>query len=131
MLAPGLDALEEERDEPTSWNTPLVVDNKGRAQVVVNGMNRAAATTWRPARCCGSVAAKTLNAIPSPVAFDGLAICMSGYRGAACRAIPLDATGDITDTTRLARCHDRGTPYVPSPLLVGVYFISPRGTMPC
>ena len=56
---------------------------------------------------------------------------MSGFRGNAIFAIPLDATGDLTDTDGIAWYHDRstdyrpGTPYVPSPLLYGdlVYFM--------
>jgi len=43
---------------------------------------------------------------------------MSGYRGATCRAISLDARGDVTDKPAVVWRHDRGTPYVPSPLLV-------------
>ncbi|HMF11939.1 MAG TPA: PQQ-binding-like beta-propeller repeat protein, partial [Gemmataceae bacterium] len=51
-----------------------------------------------------------------------VAYVMSGYQGAAAYAISLDAKGDVGD--KLIWKHDRGTPYVPSPLLVGnrLYF---------
>jgi outer membrane protein assembly factor BamB len=64
----------------------------------------------------------TVNCIPSAVARDGVAWIMSGYRGAAAVAISLDSRGDVTGKTLWAL--DRGTPYVPSPLLVGgrLYF---------
>jgi outer membrane protein assembly factor BamB len=112
------------RDEPTSWNTPVVVEHRRRAQIIVNGTKRARGydvATGEELWQCGG---QTVNAIPSPVTFYGLAICMSGYGGAACRAIPLDARGDITNSPKIAWRHDRGTPYVPSPLLVGdrLYF---------
>jgi outer membrane protein assembly factor BamB len=42
---------------------------------------------------------------------------MSGYRGSAALAIPLDSTGDVTDSKKIAWRYGRGTPYVPSPLL--------------
>jgi hypothetical protein len=72
---------------------------------------------------CGG---QTINAIPSPVADPalGLVFCMSGYKGATAHAIPLEATGDLTESKKLAWQLERGTPYVPSPLLVGgrLYF---------
>jgi outer membrane protein assembly factor BamB len=39
--------------------------------------------------------------------------------GAFACAVPLDARGDVRDSDKLAWVHKRGTPYVPSPLLVG------------
>jgi outer membrane protein assembly factor BamB len=66
----------------------------------------------------------TVNAIPSPVTAGGVVFAMSGYQGSGARAIPLDANGDVTDTDKVLWKHDRGTPYVPSPLLVAdrLYF---------
>ncbi|HEV3082056.1 MAG TPA: PQQ-binding-like beta-propeller repeat protein, partial [Gemmataceae bacterium] len=95
----GATRWKKDRDEVTSWNTPLVVTHQGRTQVVVNGTKRARGydlTTGEPLWQCGG---QTVNAIPSPLAFDGLAICMSGYQGSACIAIPLSATGDLTDSS--------------------------------
>ncbi len=42
---------------------------------------------------------------------------MSGYRGSALYALPLDQSGDLTGTDKIAWKADRGTPYIPSPLL--------------
>jgi hypothetical protein len=66
----------------------------------------------------------TVNAIPSVVSTGNVVYCMSGYGGAAARAIPLDAIGDVTDTNQILWRLSKGTPYVPSPLLVGdrLYF---------
>jgi outer membrane protein assembly factor BamB len=113
-----------ERDEKTSWNTPLVVEHKGQTQVIVNGTKRVRSydlETGKPLWQCGGM---TVNAIPSAVASDGVVYCMSGYRGAAAWALPLDARGDVTDADKLLWRQDHGTPYVPSPLLLGdrLYF---------
>jgi outer membrane protein assembly factor BamB len=63
--------------------------------------------------CGGQVS----NVTPSPLT-DGEAVyCMSGYRGSAAMALPLDATGDITDSDQIRWSLSRGTPYVPSPIL--------------
>ena len=63
---------------------------------------------------CGG---QTANAIPSPVVLGDTVICMSGYRGAAAKAIPLGARGDMTGSDKVIWSLGKGTPYVPSPLL--------------
>jgi outer membrane protein assembly factor BamB len=122
--ATGKDRWRVGRDEKTSWNTPLVVQYKGRVQVVVNATNRirgydldTGTELWQ----CGGM---TANPIPSVVAGDGVVYCVSGYRGSAACAVSLDARGDVTDTDKVLWRYGRGTPYVPSPLLVGdrLYF---------
>jgi len=65
-----------------------------------------------------SVAGMTTNAIPSPIAANGFAYIMSGYRGSAAVAVSLDAKGDLTDASKVAWRYGKGTPYVPSPILV-------------
>jgi outer membrane protein assembly factor BamB len=113
-----------ERDEKTSWNTPLVVEHKGRSQVIVNGTNRARSYDLATGTELWQVGGMTTNAIPSPVAAGGIAYCMSGYQGACAVAVPLDSSGDLTDSPRLVWRVSKGTPYVPSPLLAGerLYF---------
>src|SRR5262249_3408776 len=113
-----------DRDEVSTWTTPLVAEHKGRVQVIVNGTKRARGYDLGSGKELGQCGGQTVNSIPSPVRHGDQVICMSGYQGSAAVAIPLDAAGDLTDTTRAAWKHGRGTPYVPSPLLVGdrLYF---------
>jgi outer membrane protein assembly factor BamB len=110
-------------DEMTSWNTPIVVTSGGRTQVVVNGkLSRGYDITngdviWE----CGGQAKL---AIASPVALGDVVYCMTGFRGNAVYAIPLDAVGDITGTDKVVWHTDASGPYVPSPILYGdrLYF---------
>jgi outer membrane protein assembly factor BamB len=113
-----------ERDEKTSWNTPLVVEHKGQTQVIVNGTNRARGYDLATSKVLWECGGMTVNAIPSPVAADGVAYCMSGYIGALAVAVPLDSRGDLNGDGKLLWKVKKGTPYVPSPLLVGgrLYF---------
>jgi outer membrane protein assembly factor BamB len=60
------------------------------------------------------------------LAENGMAYCVSGYRGAAAFAIPLDSQGDITDSDGVRWSHTDSTPYVPSPLLYGDQFYFTR-----
>ncbi len=113
-----------DRNEKTSWNTPLVLEHNGRTQVIVNGTERIRShdlTTGKVLWECGGM---TVNAIPSAVAAGGVVYCVSGYKGAAACAISLDAAGDVTDSAKVLWRYAKGTPYVPSPLLVGnrLYF---------
>ncbi len=106
-----------ERDELTTWATPLPVSWKGTTQVILPATKKIRsydAATGKVLWECGGM---TVNCIPSPVARGGVAWIVSGYRGAAAVAVPLDARGDATGKTLWTL--DRGTPYVPSPLLVG------------
>jgi len=113
-----------DRDEKSSWNTPLVVEHKGKMQVILNGTNRVRGYDLETGKELWQCGGMTVNAIPSAVASNGAVYCMSGYNGSNARAISLDAIGDVTDSAKVLWRHDKGTPYVPSPLLVGdrLYF---------
>src|SRR5205823_13035771 len=54
----------------------------------------------------------------SPLAAEGVAYVVSGYNGAAAVAVPLDSRGDVTDSNQVLWRYGKGTPYVPSPLLL-------------
>lgn len=118
--ATGQQRWRKDRDEVTSWATPLVIEVGGRKQVIVPATKRIRAydlvtgdTIWE----CGGLGA---NCIPSPVAGFGLVFTMSGHRDPALLAIRYEsARGDITDSDLVAWKTDKATPYVPSPLLYG------------
>ena len=59
----------------------------------------------------------TGNVIPCSVTENNVVYCMSGYEGFSLLAIKLSATGDISDTDTIHWRVDKGTPYIPSPLL--------------
>jgi len=118
--ATGRELWRRERDEPTSWATPLVVDVGGRAQVVTSATNRVRAYDLETGDQVWEASGMTVNAIPSPVHADGRLFVTSGFRGSALLAIDLaQAKGDVTGTAAVAWSRDRDTPYVPSPLLYG------------
>lgn len=113
-----------ERDELTTWNTPLVTHAAGRTQVVVSATNRVRSYDLDSGELIWECGGQVTNVVPSPVRFRDHVICMSGYRGSIAVSIPLAAQGDITGTSQVAWTLNQGTPYVPSPLLVGhrLYF---------
>ncbi|MBN1844446.1 MAG: PQQ-like beta-propeller repeat protein [Sedimentisphaerales bacterium] len=115
----GEPVWKQDRDEPTSWTTPLVVQVDGQMQVIVNGSNRTRgyhAQTGQELWQCGG---QTENVVPTPVTGFDMVFCTSGFRGSALQAIRLGQRGDLTGSDAVAWQVNEATPYVPSPLLYG------------
>jgi outer membrane protein assembly factor BamB len=108
-----------ERVEKTSWNTPLVVEHKGKTQVIVNGKERIRAHDAETGKVIWECGGMSVNPIPSAVVNGDVVYCMSNYQGAAAAAISLDAVGDVSKSDKVLWRYAKGTPYVPSPVLVG------------
>ncbi|MEP4077984.1 PQQ-binding-like beta-propeller repeat protein [Haloferula sp.] len=113
-----------ERDEPTNWSTPFVVEHDGGKQVVMNGQNcirgydlETGDELWR---CAG----KAQRPVTSAVAVGDLAIVLSGFRGNYGGAFKLGGRGDLKGTEHVAWSWDKNTPDIASPLLSGtrLYF---------
>lgn len=122
--ATGETRWKADRDEKTSWNTPLIVEHKGKTQVIVNATDRVRSYDLATGKVLWAYGPMTVNAIPSPVAADGVVYLLSGYRGTAGAAVSLDSVGDVSKSDKVLWRLTRGAPYVPSPLLVGerLYF---------
>ena len=105
------------RDAGTAWSTPLLVTHDGRTQIIINGQSRLHSYNLKTGELIWECERQGAAAVPSPVSVNGLVFCMVGYPGKSLQAIPLDSTGDLTGTDKLAWSRDRGTPYIPSPLL--------------
>jgi outer membrane protein assembly factor BamB len=106
-----------DRDEPTSWSTPLIVPHDGQVQVITSATRRIRSYDLGTGQLLWECGGLTTNVVASPVGAQGVVYCVSAYEHSAALAIPLSARGDVTDTDQLAWRYDRGTPYVPSPLL--------------
>ncbi|HET9482011.1 MAG TPA: PQQ-binding-like beta-propeller repeat protein [Candidatus Polarisedimenticolia bacterium] len=114
------------REEPTSWSTPLVVDDGGRSIVIVSATEKVRAYDLKTGEVIWTCGGLGLNCIPTPVASDGLVFVMSGYREPAGMAIRFPgAKGDLTGSERVAWRITQGTSYVSSPLLYDgkLYFL--------
>jgi outer membrane protein assembly factor BamB len=115
----GKELWRQKRDEPTGWSTPLIFGHEGRWQVVTSGTNKMRGYDLSTGGLLWECAGQTLNAIPSPVAGQGLVFITSGFHGNALYAIRPDGHGDIAGTPAVAWFRKKHTPYVPSPLLYG------------
>ena len=106
-----------ERDEGTSWSTPLAIEVNGHVQVITSATNFVRSYDAKTSESLWQCAGQTPSVVPTPVAGFGLVFCTSGYRGNTLQAIRLDHTGDLTGTDAVAWEVHEATPYVPSPLL--------------
>ena len=114
----GKELWRRDRDEVTSWSTPLIIENGGKTHVIVSATGKVRSYDLATGDVIWEVGGMTVNAIPTPVHVDGLVVVMSGFRGNALLAIDLGtAKGDITGTDSIVWSLDRDTPYTPSPLL--------------
>ncbi|TWT41072.1 outer membrane biogenesis protein BamB [Phycisphaerae bacterium RAS1] len=123
----GKEIWRQKRDEPTSWSTPLIVSAGGKPQVITPGAKRCRSYDLATGEVIWECGGLTENVIPTPVYADGLVYFISGFRGAALKAIRLaDARGNLDENkSAVVWTYDKNTPYVPSPLLYDdkLYFL--------
>jgi len=113
----GAELWRRPRDEKTGWSTPLIVQHNDRAEVITTATNRIRSYNLATGDLIWEHEGLTTNAIPRPVAKDGVVFAMSGFQGNKLFAIRLGKSGDLTGSDAIVWRLDRDTPYVPSPLL--------------
>ncbi len=107
------------RSEVTSWATPLIIDYASQQQLVVCGSNRVRAYNLETGKVIWECGGLSNNIVATPVYSNGILIAGSSYEKRAMLAIKIEgAEGDITNSDQVLWERFRGTPYVPSPLLV-------------
>ncbi|MFN0020049.1 MAG: PQQ-binding-like beta-propeller repeat protein [Pirellulaceae bacterium] len=123
----GKERWRVERDEVTSWASPIIFEHAGQPQVIISGTSRIRGYDLASGKVLWECGGLSSNIVASPVAGDGMVFAGSSYDKRALMGILLDgAKGDITGTKQIAWNRFRGTPYVPSPLLYdgSLYFLT-------
>ncbi|MFL3656748.1 MAG: PQQ-binding-like beta-propeller repeat protein [Opitutales bacterium] len=115
----GKELWRTERDEPTSWTTPVVVEVDGISQAIVAGANKTRSYDTQNGQLIWEAAGLTANIIPTPVVDDEFVYVVSGYKGRSVQAIDLGSKGDVTDSASIAWSALHSAPYVASPVLSG------------
>lgn len=123
----GESVWKRERQEVTSWSTPLIVEQGEQIQVVVAGTERVRSYDLATGNVIWECGGMSANIVATPVFSQGVLIVGSSYEKRIMLAIQIEgAAGDITGSDNVLWSRTRGTPYVPSMLLVddGVYFLA-------
>jgi streptogramin lyase/plastocyanin len=111
----GTTLWKKDRDEGNSWSTPAIAEHDGTTQIITTGSNAVRSYDLETGEVLWKATGLTSNCAPCPLVDGDTVYCMTGYQGHALLAIPITGSGDVTDQIRWTS--DRGTPYVPSPLL--------------
>jgi len=125
---------EQDRDEPSSWTSPVAVEVEGAYQVITNAKNYIRSYDAQTGELIWQIAGRTDGPIPSPVAAFGNVYCAGGYREYSIMAIELGHTGDLSDTDALVWHTEEESPYVATPLIYdeNMYVITGyRGQLSC
>jgi outer membrane protein assembly factor BamB len=129
----GKEAWRTPRQVEVSWATPILVKSGGRHELVTAGSQAIIAYDPASGRELWRMKGLESNAVPSPVAGDGIVVVSSGYPTKVAVAVRPGGSGDITGTDRVLWRYDKGTAYVPSPILVGglLYLVTDKGLVSC
>lgn len=105
------------RSENVGWGTAVVIDTGTRDELIVSSQRRVAAYDPESGRELWTVRGMTFEVIPTPVVGHGLVFASSGRAGPTL-AIRPGGSGDVT-STHVAWSSPRGSPFVPSGIIVG------------
>lgn len=115
----GAEVWRKNREERSSWSTPLVVEINGRLQAIVSATTRTRSYDTLTGEVIWEAGGMTANVIPTPVVGHGNVYLMSGFQGRSIQAVKLSSRGDVTDTKDVVWSVRHSAPYVPSPVLSG------------
>lgn len=107
------------RQTRTGWGTPIVIDTGERHELIVS--SQATVTAYDPATGeeYWTVSGNMFEVIPTPAVGHGMVFASSGRAGPTF-AIRPGGDGDVTDSHVVWRTQ-KGSPFVPSPIIVGEY----------
>ena len=119
------------RKVQVSWSTPLLVQTASRAELITSGTEFVIAYDPATGKELWRHKGVESNAIPSPVANNNLVFVSAGFPAKIAMAIKLGGNGDLAE--EVVWKYEKGTAYVPSPILYGdyLYLTSDRGVLTC
>ena len=131
--ASGKELWRVSRPEKTNWAAPLVVQFKGRTEVIVAGSSKTRSYNLEDGKMIWECAGLGANTIPQPVRQDDLVFVMTGYRNPMLQAIRLGREGDLTGTDAIVWTQTKGNSYTPSPVIFDnkFYALTDTGMLSC
>ena len=110
---------QKERDEGTSWATPIVVEVNGKMQIVTNASKFVRSYDLKTGELLWQCNGQIDGVIPTPVSGFGKIFCTSGVKGGILQAIELGRNGDLSDSNAISWQDKKVIPFVASPILLG------------
>jgi outer membrane protein assembly factor BamB len=127
----GKEVWRTARKIQASWATPLLVNNGKRPEIITAGNEAVIAYDPATGKELWRHKGVESNAIPSPVANSEMVFISAGFPAKVAMAIKLGGAGDLADA--VVWKYEKGTAYVPSPILVEnyLYLTTDRGILTC
>ena len=115
-----------DREEGTTWSSPLAVQVGDTMQVITCATNYIRAYDALNGDVIWQCSGLSVGAIPTPISGFGNVYCASSFKGDALMAINLNSKGDVSNSEAVVWSITKHTPYVPSPTLYegNLYYIS-------
>jgi outer membrane protein assembly factor BamB len=129
----GKEVWRQARKVQVSWSTPLLVKTTNRTELITSGTEHVISYDPATGKELWRHEGVKSNAIPSPVANSEMVYFVAGYPAKVAMAIKLGGSGDLTKTPNMTWKYEKGTAYVPSPILYGdyLYLTTDRGILTC
>jgi outer membrane protein assembly factor BamB len=129
----GREVWRAPRSTRRTWATPLLVRTPGRTELVASGAETVIGYDPRTGRELWRAPGVQSHAIPSAVAGEGVVILTAGSQAKRALAIRLGSNGNLANTDAIVWRYDRGTAYVPSPILHRglLYLMTDAGLVTC
>ncbi|MBM3789124.1 MAG: PQQ-like beta-propeller repeat protein [Acidobacteria bacterium] len=122
-----------ERANRRSWATPVLISEGGRTELVASGAESVISYDPATGRELWRSKGVVSHPIPSIVAGHGMVFATAGSGAKVAMAIRLGGSGDINNTPHMVWEYQKGTAYVPSPILYGdyLYLMTEAGLLTC
>jgi outer membrane protein assembly factor BamB len=129
----GQEAWRVPRKVDITWSTPVLVRTGKRTELVAAAAEAIIAYDPKTGKELWRHKGLESNAVPTPVVSNDLVVVTSGYPTKIALALRAGGSGDITGTPQLVWSYNKGTAYVPSPILYGeyLYLMTGNGSISC
>jgi outer membrane protein assembly factor BamB len=129
----GREVWRTKRPVELTFATPVVVSAGGRDEMVTSGVELIIAYDPATGRELWRMRGLESNAVTTPLVGDDVVVFSSGYPSKISVAVRPGGEGDITDSERVLWTYEKGSAYVPSPILYDgfVYLLTDRGRLSC
>ena len=129
----GKEVWKTPRKVQVSWATPILVRAATRTELITSGTEFVISYDPATGKELWRHKGVESNAIPSPVANSEMVFLSAGFPAKIALAIRLGGSGDLTGTPNVPWKYEKGTAYVPSPIVYGdyLYLMTDRGILTC
>jgi outer membrane protein assembly factor BamB len=135
-------ALDKRNGQPTwkvfrkiqvSWSTPIVIRTALRPELVTSGNETIISYDPTPGKELWHCKGLESNAVATPVTQGDTVYLSAGFPEKRTLAIRLGQSGDLTGTPNMLWRYEKGTAYVPSPILYEryLYLMTDKGILTC